>query len=248
MKKKLTRKRLILLISLAIIYTLATALSFYIGVKLDPHGKKPYIILPTVLTGIIFMALLVFTLFKIYPYANEYDKKKLKKKTLKNKTVQTNIDELKNLLSNNFELSNGVYTRINKRSGLFTQIKYTLFFEQQNNINNIIEKIKQNNEKGFDISTKYHSKREVDIYLIEVGNLPDEIKSLEKVLDEQYLDILKDPIKIIVPFIFETNSQKLYYYEKWTKLNITLLAVATNYVKRLINVDNQKSKVSQNQK
>ena len=122
-----------------------------------------------------------------------------------------------------------------------------MFFEQQNNINNIIEKIKQNNKKGFDISTKYHSKREVDIYLIEVGNLPDEIKSLEKVLDEQYLDILKDPIKIIVPLIFEINSQKLYFYEKWTKLNITLLAVATNYVKRLINVDNQKSKVSQNQ-
>ncbi|MBR2909828.1 MAG: hypothetical protein IKC11_05785 [Clostridia bacterium] len=240
MKKRLTRKRLVLLILLAIIYTLATALSFYIGVKLDPYGEKPYIVLPTVLTGIIFMILLAFTLLKIYPYANEYDKKKLEKKTLKNKTFQTNIDELKNLLSNNFELSNGVYTRINKRSGLFTQIKYTLFFEQQNNINNIIEKIKQNNKKGFDISTKYHGRREVDIYLIEVGNLPDEIKSLEKVLDEQYLDILKDPIKIIVPLIFEKNSQKLYYYEKWTKLNITLLAVATNYVKRLINVDNQK--------
>ena len=66
-------------------------------------------------------------------------------------------------------------------------------------------------------------------------------------LDEQYLHILKDPIKIIVPLIFETNSQTLYYYEKWTKLNITLLAVATNYVKRLIKVDNQKSNLSQNQ-
>ena len=102
MKKRLTRKRLVLLILLAIIYTLATALSFYIGVKLDPYGEKPYIVLPTVLTGIVFMVLLAFTLLKIYPYANEYDKKKLEKKTLKNKTFQTNIDGLKNLLSNNF--------------------------------------------------------------------------------------------------------------------------------------------------
>ena len=240
MKQKLTRKRLVLLILLAILYTLATILSFYIGFKLDPGGEKPYIVLPTVLLGLVFMTLIIFTLFKIYPYANEYDKKQLKKKTLKNKSIQSSIEELKKSLLNNFELSNGVYTRINKRSGLFSQIKYTLFFEQQNNINSIIEKIKQNNKKGFDINTKYHSKREVDIYLIEVSNLSDEIKDLEKVLDEQYLDILKDPIKIILPVIFEKTSQKLYYYEKWTKLNITLLAVATNYVKRLMKFDNKK--------
>lgn len=242
MKKKLTRKRLVLLVLLAVVYTLAAGLSFYLGFKLDPYGQKPYIILPTVLTGISFMTLLVFTLFKLSPYAYEYDKKKLTKKTFKTKTIQCSIDELKNLLLNNFQLSNGVYTRINKRSGLFTEITYKLFLEQQDKISDVIKKIKQNNKKGFDISTKYHSKREVDIYFIEVNSLTDEIKNLENVLDEQYLDILKDPIKIIIPLLFETNSQKLYYYEKWTKSNITLLAVATNYIKRLMKINNQKSK------
>lgn len=34
--------------------------------------------------------------------------------------------------------------------------------------------------------------------------------------------------------IYEKSSQKLYYYEKWTQANITLLRVGTNYIKKQI--------------
>ena len=55
---------------------------------------------------------------------------------------------------------------------------------------------------------------------------------MEQALDEQYLGILKDPEKIILPLIYESNSQKLYYYEKWTQTNITVLRFASNYIKK----------------
>lgn len=205
MNKKLTRGRLVFFILLAIFSVVATALSIYLGIKFDRFGKKPYVIVPTVLLTFGFLFLLVFSLIKILPYAYEHDKKTLRKKTFKHKIIACPTEELKDLIAKNFELNNGELTETTKRSGLFSQIKYTLRFEPESALPNIAENIRANNKKGFDINSKRHSEREVDIYFVEVTKLPSEIQDLETALDEQCLDVLKDPIKVIVPLIFETS-------------------------------------------
>ena len=244
MKKKTTRKRLVLYIILAVISFLMVGVCFYFAIKFDPYGKKPYIIILTVLGVIGFLLLTLFYLLKIYPYANEYDKKKLKNKLFKNISMKMDVNELKTLLCEKFEYQNGIYEKSTKRNGLFSEIKYRLFFSTQNEIDDIVEKIRKNNKKGYDLKTKYNSQRQVDIYFIELNQFSN-IEKLEEELDVQYLDILKDPEKIIVPIIYHVDLKNIYYYEKWTKLNITILAVATNYIKKLL-IDINKS-VSENE-
>lgn len=71
----------------------------------------------------------------------------------------------------------------------------------------------------------------MEIYFLEVEQLSTETTTLESLLDEQYLNIVKDPRKYIIPIIYENNSQKIFYYQKWSNLNISPLATITKRIK-----------------
>ena len=215
---------------MAIVSFLMVGVCFYIGIKFDKHGKTPYIIIPVVLGVISFLGLTLYFLLKIYPYANEYDIKKLKSKTFKNITINPQIKEF---FENKFNCTNGCGEKIIRYS-LFGKVCYKFIFSGEKDIQDITQKIIQNNLKEIEIKTKVNLNREIDIYFIEIDKINEDIKQIEQALDEQYLGILKDPFKIILPLIYEKISQKLYYYEKWTQANITLLRVGTNYIKKQI--------------
>lgn len=115
-----------ILVILSILTLIATVACIYIGIKFDPNGKKPYIILPTVVGSIGLMILQVFILLKIYPYAKEHDKKKLRNKTFNSINLQMSLDSIKQSLISNFELSNGKYIKYEKQ--VLLKINYELNF------------------------------------------------------------------------------------------------------------------------
>lgn len=229
-KKKLTKKRLILFIILAIASLFCIIIGFWIGIGYDKYGVKPYITIPMVLLIFISLFLLTYSLLNIYPYAKKYDRKKLKKKKFKEKKLSQSFEDIKERVQKEFEVVGEKYVKIKKWSGLFKKIEYTVQFISNDNMNYVVELLEKNNKIGFDYKTKVNSEREVDIFFIETEIITTEIESLEDLLDLQYLDILKDPYKVIIPIIFERATNKIYYYEKWSKLNITLLKKSTNFV------------------
>lgn len=230
MAKKYSRKKLFFYIIMAIISFLMVGVCFYLGIKFDKHGKIPYVIIPVVLGVITFLGLTLYFLLKIYPYANEYDKKKLKSKTFKNITINPQIKEF---LENKFDCTSGCGEKI-IRYGLFGKVCYKFVFSNEKDIQDITQKIIQNNQKEVEVKHHVGANRFIDVYFIEIGEINKEIDLMEEALDEQYLGILEDPFKIILPLIYDNSSQKLYYYEKWTQANITLLRVGTNYIKKQI--------------
>ena len=228
--KKYSKKKLVFYIIMAIVSFLMVGVCFYVGIKFDKHGETPYIIIPVVLGVITFLGLTLYFLLKIYPYANQLDKKKLKSKTFKNLTVSPQI---KQFFKDKFNCIDGCGEKT-IRYGLFGKVCYKFVFVAENDIKEINLKIIQNNQKEIEIKTQADLNRNIDVYFIEIDKLNEDIKQIEQSLDEQYLGILKDPLKIILPLIYEKSSQKLYYYEKWTQANITLLRVGTNYIKKQI--------------
>ena len=236
-RKKLSKKRLALFIVLAIVSVSCIVVSLWLAVKYDKYGVKPYIIIPTVLIFFVMIGLFIYSLLNIYPYALNYDRKKLKKKNFIQKKLLKDYDVVKSRVYENFEKNGDKYIKIKKLCGLFGRIKYVVQFIDTDNIGLVIDKLDKNNKTGFNIKTKYDSNREAEIYFIETENITTEVESLENLLDMQYLDILKDPYKVIIPIIFEKATNKIYYYEKWSKLNITLLKKATKFVLKEILYD-----------
>lgn len=241
-KKKLTKKRLILFIILAIASLFCIIIGFWIGIGYDKYGVKPYITIPMVLLIFISLFLFIYSLLNIYPYAINYDRKKLKKKKFKEKKLSQSFEVIKERVQKEFEKVGEKYVKIKKWNGLFGKIKYTIQFIGNDKINQVVDLLDKNNKKGFDFETKVNSEREVDIFFVETDIITTEIESIEDLLDMQYLDILKDPYKVIIPIVFEKATNKIYYYEKWSKFNITLLKQATNFVLKEILHDSMKLK------
>ena len=122
--KKYSKKKLFFYIIMAIVSFLMVGVCFYIGIKFDKHGETPYIIIPVVLGVISFLGLTLYFLLKIYPYANEYDIKKLKSKTFKNITINPQIKEF---FENKFNCTNGCGEKIIRYS-LFGKVCYKFIF------------------------------------------------------------------------------------------------------------------------
>ena len=137
---------------------------------------------------------------------------------------------------------NGQYTKTLKSFPFLDSITYTFSFCNENELSAIENKIQQINKKYF--VKKQNLKHKVFIYFINLPKIYPTIKELENLLDNQYLGILKAPLEVVIPVVYESTTNKLYYYEKWTKLNFTLLAVGTKFIKKLFQINKQQKQTT----
>lgn len=230
-KELMSRKRLIFFIFLAIFSFCAAGVSIGLGIKFDFNGEKPYILIPSVIGFLVMLLITVYALIKIFPYAKKYDLKKLKKKTFTEKSLNIGFEKLKARVEENFEKENDEYVKATKHI-LFNKIEYKVQFADEQCLEDIFIKLLEINKNTFEISLG--KQREVKIYLIEMDDFSKIKSKLEKELDEQYLGVLLKPYKVIIPIIYEKKTNKIFYYKKWSKMNITLLKTAMRFVEKNI--------------
>ena len=224
-----------------ILFLSATVICCYLGVKLDPDGEKPYVIFPVVVGIMFFLSMQIIVLINLYPIAVKHDKKVLKKKTFKFVEIQDTIDELKQKLCLNFENDNGIYQTCT--SDNFSVIKnYSLFFIEQKDIGELISLIKNCSHGRLSSNIQHKGARYINIYFIEIASFTKDIKTLEETLDMQYLYSNRLPIEVVIPLLYEKNLNRLYYYEKWSKFNLSLLATGTRFVKKILNIKKTRTK------
>lgn len=222
--KKRSKKKLTLYILLAIFSLCLAGVIVWLGFKFSPN-REPYVIIPSVLGFLITTIVCIFALLKIYPYAVEYDKKKLKKKTFKCQTLTADFNELKNNAGGRLgKEENGKLIKIVSASAFRPQVVYTFEFEAE----------EESIFGGSHRTTPVDRERAVGVYFIEIENYTDQFEKLERALDRQYIAAWYDPYRVVIPIIYERSTNKIYYYEKWSKLNFTLLAFATNHVKKIL--------------
>ncbi len=229
-KKKLTRKRMWGLIGLIFLGLAIMVGAIFIVLTFDLYAKKFYVTAPCVILMFISPLIMLYALFNLMPYAKAYDKKKLKKKTFKCEKLQEDFELYKDRIISRSTAKDGDYFLNHKK--MFFDIEFRVSFLTENEIQTAIAITKKYNKEPYRHYQRRKPQRYVDVLIIECEKLDSQFKELEELLDEQYLQMLKDPIKISVPIIYEKQTNSIYYYEKWSAMNITLLKSGTNDVKK----------------
>lgn len=222
--KKRSKKKLVAYILLAVLSCGLAGVIVWLGIKFSPN-HEPYVIIPSVLGFLIMLSLCIFALLKIYPYAVEHDKKSLKKKTFKCQTLAVDFNRLKENAGGQLgKAESGKFIKIVPSGAFRPQIVYTFEFEAE----------EESVFGGIRNTTPIDRERAVGVYFIEVESYTNQFEKLERMLDRQYIGVWYDPYRVVIPMIYEKSTNKIYYYEKWSKLNLTLLAFATNHVKQIL--------------
>ncbi len=214
-KKKLSKKqRIILYTTLAVLSVAVVVVAWVLAITFDKYGRIWYITAPAVVVTFAGFLLAIYSLLQLYPYANTYDKKRLKRKKLVFMECPLGAEQVKAELIKLFEHKGRGYNL--SRETIAVKWRFNLHFYTDADIEMLADRVDKYVTK-LDLSSKLHNNRTVEICFIESADAENTIKTLEDALDGQFLDNISDPARMFVPLIFDTTNNRIYYYNKWKK-------------------------------